>query len=292
MSDPIRLLDDPSFRGSLGPADLSPDGGDARRLLELGRDVAPPAGAQMQVWSGLQSVIGGAAAGAALATPSPAASAEVASQSSAASPAATKTSAALGTKLGLVGVVVGAALFATTMMRQPSSTLSETPPAASFAQSSFTNGGAGSESGDPHAMRGLTSHMTSNPPVAPKEEPVQEAEWDAPTPSAPRAAAPVVTPTAEVAAPVDRVSQLQDESAAVQQARSQLASNNASGALSTLRQLDVDVPRGILGQERTVLTIEALKKSGQGAAAAQRAAAFIEANPKSPYAERLRAYLQ
>ena len=59
-----------------------------------------------------------------------------------------------------------------------------------------------------------------------------------------------------------------------------------------MSKLDVDVPRGILGQERTVLTIEALKKSGRGAAAAQRAAAFIEANPKSPYAERLRAYLQ
>ncbi len=291
MSDPIRLLDDPSFKGSLA------NGREARSLLELGRDVAPPTGAEAQVWSGLQSVIGGAAAGAALATPKAAAAgpAELAAQGAAptAAPAA-KTSAAVGTKLGLVGLVIGAALIATTIVRTPPSTLSATPPAASFGQ-----GGAASsaESGDPHAQRGFTAHMTSNgAPVAPKEAPAKDAE---PAPnqqagSEPRAAIPSATPTAvaDAEAPVDRVSQLQDEAAAVQEARSQLAANNASGALSTLSKLDVDVPRGILGQERTVLTIEALKKSGRGAAAAQRAAAFIEANPKSPYAERLRAYLQ
>lgn len=285
MSDPIRLLDDPSFRGSLS------NGSDARALLELGRDMAPPADAQAQGWSALQSVIGGAAA-ATLATPSTAAASPAGPATSApAAPAATKTSAALGTKLGLVGLVVGAALIATTIVRTPPSTLSETPPASSFALSNATEGGT--DSGDPHALaqsRGFSSNMaTTAAPIAPKEASAKDVE-PAPQASAPRASAAATTAT-PAEAPVDRVSQLQDESAAVQEARSQLAAGNAAGALSTLTQLDVDVPRGILGQERTVLTIEALKKSGQGAAAAQRAAAFIEANPKSPYAERLKAYL-
>src|SRR5687768_10524306 len=106
MSDPIRLLDDPSLRGSLS------NGGDARSLLELGRAMAPPSGARAQVWSGLEAVIAasavGATAGAANAAsaapadlPSPGDVGARGGQANAtvAAPAG-KTSVALGTKLG------------------------------------------------------------------------------------------------------------------------------------------------------------------------------------------------
>ncbi|NUO54988.1 MAG: hypothetical protein HOV80_39620 [Polyangiaceae bacterium] len=87
-------------------------------------------------------------------------------------------------------------------------------------------------------------------------------------------------------------SKLVEEAAGVQQARQALAQGNASRALSILGQLDKDIPRGGLGQERAILTIEALAASGQKGQAAQLANAFLAANPSSPYADRARRHTQ
>ena len=83
-----------------------------------------------------------------------------------------------------------------------------------------------------------------------------------------------------------------EEVAAVQKARSLLAQGSASQALAVLGELDKSMPRGALGQERAVLTIQALSGSGQGAQAAKLAKAFLAANPSSPYADRVRQYAQ
>jgi hypothetical protein len=87
-------------------------------------------------------------------------------------------------------------------------------------------------------------------------------------------------------------SKLVEEAAGVQQARQSLAQGNPSRALSILSQLDKDIPRGGLGQERAIISIEALAASGQRAEAAQRAKAFLAANPSSPYADRVRRHAE
>jgi len=304
MSDPIRLLDDPSF--SSAPLQ---QGRNARSLLELGREMAPPSGAKADIWSGLESALGAAVVVGSVAAVTPnAASAGTPSAiaggaakvATSGVPAASQTAsgAALGTKLGLAGLFVGAALIATTVFQQPPTTLSATPPAASGSLRSSTEGPSG-ESGDPHAVDLYTNRVlaTGNAPVAPKEASTDDPSDDSkPAEGANHAAsnyraASSPAPSTDSEAPLDRVSQLRREAELVQAARSELAAGSASAALKTLAQLDQEVPRGAMGQERTVLGIEALKKSGQGAAAAARAAAFLEANPTSPYAERLRPYV-
>ncbi len=87
-------------------------------------------------------------------------------------------------------------------------------------------------------------------------------------------------------------SKLVEEAAGVQQARQSLAQGNPSRALSILSQLDKDIPRGGLGQERAIISIEALAASGQRAEASQRAKAFLAANPSSPYADRVRRHAE
>ena len=66
-------------------------------------------------------------------------------------------------------------------------------------------------------------------------------------------------------------------------ARSALRSGDAARSLSHLEQARARFPHGALGQEREALTIEALAKSGQSAAARRLADAFLRLHPHSPY---------
>jgi hypothetical protein len=79
-------------------------------------------------------------------------------------------------------------------------------------------------------------------------------------------------------------SALGEESVAVLEIRRTLRAGDASGALRLLEQARQRFPHGALGQEREALSIEALAKSGSPDAAARKAAAFLRAHPKSPYA--------
>ncbi len=90
---------------------------------------------------------------------------------------------------------------------------------------------------------------------------------------------------------VERASRLREESALVGQANAALHAGNAAEALRLLNEATTRFPGGVLGQERELLTIDALARSGQRAAASQRAAAFLAAHPASPHAARLRPYL-
>jgi hypothetical protein len=106
-----------------------------------------------------------------------------------------------------------------------------------------------------------------------------------PVQSALVAAVPVSSPVR--AAPA---SLLEEESAAVVEIRRTLRGGDAAGALRLLEQARLRFTRGMLGQERESLTIEALARSGSREAAARRADAFLRSNPKSPYATDVRRY--
>jgi hypothetical protein len=77
--------------------------------------------------------------------------------------------------------------------------------------------------------------------------------------------------------------QLREESLAVLDARAALRAGQAGHALTLLDQMRARFPHGALGQEREALTIEALAKTGQAAAAGRRADAFVRNHPHSPY---------
>jgi hypothetical protein len=102
--------------------------------------------------------------------------------------------------------------------------------------------------------------------------------------------APAVAPPASVAGGVGP-SQLREESLAVLEVRQTLRTGDAGSALKLLEQARARFPRGALGQEREALTIEALAQSGARAAAERRAALFLRAYPKSPYAADVQRYL-
>jgi hypothetical protein len=102
--------------------------------------------------------------------------------------------------------------------------------------------------------------------------------------------APAVAPPTSVAGGVGP-SQLREESLAVLEVRQALRTGDAGSALKLLEQARARFPRGALGQEREALAIEALAQSGARAAAERRAAAFLRAYPKSPYAADVQRYL-
>jgi hypothetical protein len=84
---------------------------------------------------------------------------------------------------------------------------------------------------------------------------------------------------------------LSDEVAALQVARSALAGHDAGAALAALDRYKSRYPQGRLAPEATVLRIEALIERGDRAQANALAERFEAANPKSPYAERIRSIL-
>jgi TolA-binding protein len=129
--------------------------------------------------------------------------------------------------------------------------------------------------------------------VAPARAPV------APRPKVqlPEAPAPVEEEEKAPARPAPRVerapsgSALTAELGALDEARSRLASGDASGALAKLDEYSRTYPRGRLVLEAEVLRIDALAKSGQQGAANKRAEQFLKRHPNSVLASRVRTYL-
>ncbi|KYF92646.1 hypothetical protein BE20_11275 [Sorangium cellulosum] len=89
-----------------------------------------------------------------------------------------------------------------------------------------------------------------------------------------------------------RESRLREELTLLADARAALRRGDAAGALVIAEQARLRFPGGALAQEREALTIEALWHSGQRAAAAQRASAFLRAYPSSPHVSRLHSFTQ
>jgi len=78
------------------------------------------------------------------------------------------------------------------------------------------------------------------------------------------------------------------EAAMITQARAQLRGGDARAALSTLGRLQSRSRNGALGQEREILTIQALSALGETEAARRRARAFVASYPDSPHAAQVR----
>jgi hypothetical protein len=115
----------------------------------------------------------------------------------------------------------------------------------------------------------------------PRAEPPAPAPVVAHAPAKPAATAPDVTAPEPVATALPVVSAAAPPSSATK-ARSNPESQLREESLAVLEARS-RFPRGALGQEREALTIEALARSGQSAAARRRAEAFLRQHPNSPY---------
>jgi outer membrane protein assembly factor BamD (BamD/ComL family) len=82
---------------------------------------------------------------------------------------------------------------------------------------------------------------------------------------------------------------LTHELAALDAARARLDAGDARNALALLDIYSESFPNGRLALEAEVLRIDALARSGQGAAARQHASAFLRRHPTSVLASRVRA---
>jgi hypothetical protein len=98
---------------------------------------------------------------------------------------------------------------------------------------------------------------------------------------------PVPAPV-NAGAPSRPQASLADEVAQLQKAKLALKAGNPAQALAELGTYSQRFPRPMLGSEATVLRIEALSQSGDGARAKSLAESFLTKNPNSPYAARLR----
>jgi hypothetical protein len=85
-----------------------------------------------------------------------------------------------------------------------------------------------------------------------------------------------------------RAQDLAEELALLRAAQRELGAGNAKQALETLRQYSERFPRGALGPEAKIARIQALCASGQTELAGREAAQFVQRNPRSPLAERVR----
>jgi hypothetical protein len=82
------------------------------------------------------------------------------------------------------------------------------------------------------------------------------------------------------------------ESRLIAAARDALRANDVAGALRLLARARRQFPSGILAQEREALSVEALVRSDQLAAARFRAQEFLRAFPASPHTARVQAALE
>ena len=136
----------------------------------------------------------------------------------------------------------------------------------------------------PSALKAPATEVKATPVRTPVE-----AEGPAPLALEDLPTLPSVTP-ATGTAPSTKQAQgsLADEVAQLQKAKLALKGGSPAQALAELGTYAQRFPRPMLGAEATVLRIEALSQSGDGARAKTLAEGFLAKNPNSPYAARLR----
>lgn len=104
---------------------------------------------------------------------------------------------------------------------------------------------------------------------------------------APRREAPSPTAPEEGPRPPP-LGALAPQIALLDRARNELRSGNTAGALALVAEYHRSYPSGALSQEAEVLGIDALERQGQRDEAKRRARRFLDANPTSAHADRLR----
>ncbi len=131
------------------------------------------------------------------------------------------------------------------------------------------------------------------PPAALKAPAPLRTREVAPAPEAkPVEAPPVVEPPpAPALKPAPEGASLTEEIARLEAARRALAAKDYGLALKTLDDYSRDIPRRKMGSEATVLRIETLSAKGDDAAARELGKSFLRAQPRSPYAKRVRSLI-
>jgi hypothetical protein len=118
----------------------------------------------------------------------------------------------------------------------------------------------------------------------------QETTLPARAPDAPSVASFEDSPSSPSKIPEKPASQLEAEARALREARAELKAGQLSDAFATLEASRHELSIPELYQEREALMIELLYRSGQVAAAAERARAFLERFPESPHAGHVRQF--
>jgi hypothetical protein len=261
MGDPERLL---------GPGSDSDEL--ERELLGSIRNVSPPPGAKGRAWEGIAATV-------AVATAVGVGTATVGSATAHA--AATGMSA--GAKLLTAKVVLGVALAGSTLAAGGYWVSHQMAQRTVVAPRPERRPAPESPAPPPAAAPAVIGEPTPAPCDAPQA-----------VPPCPTAAAPIA-PTAPERAPrvVDEPharNLLGVESRMLTEARAQLRGGEPRGAMATLERLQTRFPKGVLLQEREVLTIQVLSALGDNAAATRKAKAFLEAYPNSPHAPQIRRF--
>ncbi len=282
MSDPIRWLDE--------GADAFPH---ERELLGAGRSMDPPPDAAEKIWAALGPHIGPGGNNGGSSSNNTAGNGSSGTGSSGTSIA----SAVGGVKgaafaIASITAVAGAiAAFVMASPANPSTKIAPVHPEADAVTPVLID--------DEPAKDAIVDPFVSEPIVSPPT--LSAIPTDAPRTrtKAPRVstAKPTVLAPIETIEETDRIrqeraSRLREESRILAEARSELRSGHAASALEKLDTAGGRFPDGILSQEREVLAIEALARSGQRTAASARAAAFVQAYPTSPHAAKVRGFLQ
>lgn len=143
------------------------------------------------------------------------------------------------------------------------------------------------------------------PADAPVNTPAVTVQVKAPAPLRAREVAPPVEVVAPVEAPVvappvapERAvkpapteADLSGELGMLEEARRALSAKNYGVALTTLDAYTQKYPRRKMGSEATVLRIETLVAKGDAATARELGRSFLRAQPRSPYAKRVRSLI-
>jgi hypothetical protein len=147
-------------------------------------------------------------------------------------------------------------------------------------------GGVRGVSSPPSMADSVAPTVVAPPSPAVAVEPASSAE---PVKAAASAAASPTRASPAAASRGAPAASLDDQIAALDRARNALASGDAAGALRGVDAYDRDYPGGAFAQEAMALRIEALARGGNLVRARALAARFLAANPKTPYAQRIRA---
>ncbi|WP_437722113.1 hypothetical protein [Sorangium sp. So ce861] len=249
-----------------------------RALLRSWKHESPPASARARALA-----IAGLAGGTSAAPGAPAAPAPAPAPKATAGKLLSLAKWSLGMAIGAGLIGAGAAL-----LRPPA------PPSAAGPSSEPQVALATPTPGEPPAA--------SAPPVAPVSPP-SEPEARAPVPlqasALPSPApAPIASPPRSKSAaprarsaPVTPTDTLGEQVAMIDHARDALGAGDAAGCLSELDAYDRRFPRSAMGEEATVLRIEALLRLGDRARAADLGQRFLASRPTSPHAAGVRALL-
>jgi hypothetical protein len=279
MSDPERMLASTFVGDSL-----------ERELLGSIRNVTPPPGAKSKTWDGIAIQ---AAAVAALG----AGGVFVHTAAASATTGAVAQAAAGGTVSGTTAI--GAGVPATVAAAGIAAKAISAKAVIGVVVAALTVGGGGLLASRKMAEKAVVapvvqqakSEMPRSAPTA-WDTAATIAPCDPAFPTSPCPQVAVPGPEAPVRAP-DGPRQrnlLPLESRMLTEARAQLRSGDPRAALATLERLQDRSPRGVLVQERDVLTIQILAALGDSAAAGRKAKAFLDAYPNSPHAPQVRRF--